>query len=62
MRDVLAGKQVMKQSLFDAKDAPLAGWSEAAASMRKTTQAALVVAVLALLAAAVALTLVLAGW
>ncbi len=61
MRDVLAGKQVMKQSLFDAKDAPLAGWSEAAASMQKTTQAALVVAVLALLAAAVALTLALAG-
>ena len=42
-------------------DVPLAGWSEAAARMQKTTQAALVAAVLALLAAAVALTLVLAG-
>ena len=61
MRDVLAGKQVMRQSLFDAMDVPLAGWSEAAARMQKTTQAALVAAVLALLAAAVALTLVLAG-
>ena len=60
MRDVLAGKRVMRQSLFDPIASP-PGWLEAAMRIRKATQLALLVAVLALLAAAVALTLALAG-
>ena len=56
MREVLAGKRVMRQSLFEP-GAPPPGWLQAAAHMRRATQAALLVSVLGLLAALAALTL-----
>jgi SpoVK/Ycf46/Vps4 family AAA+-type ATPase len=59
IRDVLAGKRVMRQSLLEP-GTPLPGWLQAAAHIRRATQAALLVSVLALLAALAALTLALA--
>jgi SpoVK/Ycf46/Vps4 family AAA+-type ATPase len=59
MRDVLAGKRVMRQSLFEP-GVPPPGWLQAAARARRATQAALLVSVLGLLAALAALILALA--
>jgi SpoVK/Ycf46/Vps4 family AAA+-type ATPase len=60
MRDVLAGRRVMRQSLFDAGTSPPA-WLQPAVQTRRTAQLALLVAVLGLLAAVAALTLALSG-